>query len=448
MREVIEQLKQLRASENQVNPGSDWVAENRARLLAQIGNTVARAEHNKNGREDFAYRLRETFFVIKTTPAMRVFKPALTALVVAIVAMSGWIASVSASFNSIPGDKLWTVKRAAQKTEMAVKSIVASEQEKAELHLRLAKNRAEDIKKAVQKSVAEKLSLIDGAVVSAKDQVAAKEKKEKTEKDLTVAARDLAQAVQSASVVANEQVKNAAKQDPKGAVELVKDVTKNNGEIIKSLKETVVEVGTSAPAVTREVIETVKSVNNSTLSTVEAVVNASSTIIGVEGAAVKSIVSDKLAEITQTAKDMKQSMEIVKDAIVIAEAGTSASTASTTHALSPVNKLQPALVSSSLKIGVPNAVSATSGLVVDILVASSTIRENASSTSALFNKVKEAEAQTTVMQESIGEIKKNIDAGNLQEAVSRLKGLNETAGTAEKLIVETKKQIFDINIRN
>ena len=420
MKEVVKQLRQLRSAEGLINPDQTWAKQNRERLLTQIGNTVA-APSEPTLRE----RTREFVFMFRSARIIRLFRPTLTAFLVALVATGGWIASVSASFNSVPGARLWAVKRAAQKTEVAVKSIGASEGEKAELHLKLAKSRADDIKKAV----VEKLPT--SAASTAADTA-------KTVKDVAAAARDLAQAVQSASVATSEQVKTVAKANPQEAVALVKDVTQNTGEIVKTLKQTAVESGTTAPAVTRQMIETVESVNNSAISTMETVVGESKAVTGTEGAAVRQIISGKLTEMAETAKDMKQNVDTVKE--VIADAGalkpsaatstmgvkTDVKNASTTPAGG--YSLKPEIMPVSTTSGMPYATS------------TAVQSPSASTTAILISKVKEAEQKTAVIEESVGEIQKIIDDGNLREALSKLKGLNESAGTAEKFIIETRTQ--------
>ena len=52
------------------------------------------------------------------------------------------------------------------------------------------------------------------------------------------------------------------------------------------------------------------------------------------------------------------------------------------------------------------------------------------------NVIKDAEQKTADIHQSAVDIKKSIDSGNLQEAVNKLRDLNETVVTTQQKIVE------------
>lgn len=340
MRHLRQQLKALRHADTRVQPDAAWVTKNRGRLMTQINNTVVNSD-----TVSLHTRFEEWKYVVGNARLWRVARPVLTALVVAVLTTGGWIASVSASINSLPGDRLWSIKRAAQKTELAVKSLGASDQQKAQLQLALAKSRTDEIKRTLKDR---RLPTDPQA-------------RTKTVNDLNTATHDVREAVKTASDAVNTQVQDATKSELPSAIAVVSGVSKDTTEIAKSLQATAQQTNSVDLKLTREVAETVKVLNESSLSNVEAVVVAQEKTSPENGSAsVKNLVNDKLSEL--------------------------AATASTT------NKIDPAVTVST------------------------------------------ASSSSLVTAQTLGDIKKNIDTGNLREAVNKLKDLNETNVTAQLLV--------------
>lgn len=402
MKALKKQLKLIKNYDDLVNPDQSWVAKNKEVLMRQIKNTV----REDSRMPEWRMRVNEHLYFFRSFHVLSHFKPALTALLVALLATGGWIASVSAAFNTVPGDRLWSVKRAAQKTEVMVKSLGASEQKKAQLQLDFAKSRTLEIKKSVEDHT---------TVKSAEDQ-------KKTTEDLNTAVKDVKEAVKSAAESVNTQVKTVISIDPTVALKMIKDAAKDTSEITKSLAESVSQANNVDASVTKEVIETVKVVNNTSLATMEAVVTqvaVSSTVDTVSQA--KNLINDKLVEMIQTNEEIRQD---VKE--LIASSTLNIDNKTTGGQTEKNDKKEDKTVATTTTAVVMISTSSTV-LVIPVTAVSST--------TAL---IKEAEQKTQVIQDSAGEIKKIIDNGNLQEAVSMLKGLNETAGTIQQMLVDTK----------
>lgn len=145
-RAVKKQLASLRHGHDRIAPDSAWVLRNRALLLSQMNNTV--------DARPVAFSVRAAKYV---SQAARLFLPQniiATARSVsfvslaALVAVGGWIASVSAAQNSLPGDALYNVKRASEKTELLVASVVGGEKSKVKTLLKHASNRVEEYRKS------------------------------------------------------------------------------------------------------------------------------------------------------------------------------------------------------------------------------------------------------------------------------------------------------------
>ncbi len=381
----------------EVNPDAEWVKAGRSRLLSQISNTVIPVD--KPVVVDTAHAF---WFQFQSSAVVRTLRPALTALGVAALATGGWIASVSASVNSLPGDRLWVVKRAAQNTELAVRSLGASDSEKVQLQLNLAKNRADDIKKAFSKKLTPEASATD---------------REKAVKDLAVAVKDVQNVVKEVSSSVSDQVKENGKDKPLESVETVKGVAKDTTEIAKSLASTVASSTAVGVDVTKQVLETVKVVNQTGISAVEAVIQGPAGLAETGQANnVKNIVSEKVVDLVQSTEALKIDL---RNSLGI-------SAPSTTVETKP------------LMLTVPTA---TGTVVVTLPLNTRTnlfdkMLLNSPSSSASI--IKDAEQKTADIHQSAVDIKKSIDNGNLQEAVNKLRDLNETAVTTQQQLIETK----------
>ena len=137
-RELIGQLKNL--SRGEVNPRAEWLTSNREILLAQIRNTVtpkarSRVENIWAGLSIF---LPQSF-------VYNVMRP----VAVLMVGSSGWIATVDASYSSLPGEWLYPAKRAAERTQVIMASIVGAKTTETQLHVEFARRRANEAKKIV-----------------------------------------------------------------------------------------------------------------------------------------------------------------------------------------------------------------------------------------------------------------------------------------------------------
>lgn len=400
MKHLKHNLKAIKNLGNNVNPDLSWVAASRARLIQQISNTVVPVE--KPVVVDTAYAF---WFHFRSSALMRTLRPALTALGVAALATGGWIASVSASVNSLPGDRLWVVKRAAQNTEVAVRSIGATENEKVQLQLNLAKNRVDDIKKAFSNKLAPDASLKD---------------REKAVKDLNTAVKDVQTAVKEVSSNVSDQVNDATKKDtPLEMVETVKGVAKDTNALAKDLVSTVASSTSAGVEVTKQVLETVKVVNQTGISAVEAVIHQE-TQLAKSGEAnnVKNIVAEKVVDLVQSTEALKNDL---KNSLGVTTPSTNSKTLEVPVMLTVPTPTGTAIVSLPVMTKTDMLGKAWPG-----------------STSTSASVLKDAEEKTAGIHQSAVEIKKSIDSGDLQDAVNRLKDLNETVGNTQQELVQSK----------
>ncbi|TAN33087.1 hypothetical protein EPN28_03765 [Patescibacteria group bacterium] len=165
-REIIAQLKALRHGD--VNPSQHWLKSNRELLLSQIKNTVSADKKNKFVLENFWLGL--SIFLPKSF-VYSVLKPATALILIVAMLAGGWIATVQASYESLPGDLLYSAKRATEKTRAAVVDAVGTKTASTKLHAEFAKRRANETKKLVSTSDPQKMEKAKGAVSDLKDEI-------------------------------------------------------------------------------------------------------------------------------------------------------------------------------------------------------------------------------------------------------------------------------------
>ncbi len=164
--DLIAQLKQLKHGE--VKPREEWLNNNRALLLSQIKNTVSKEEK----KIDFESIWNTMSLFLPRTLVFNVVRPVAVLLVVSIVATSGWVASVDAAYNTLPGDWLYPAKRAGEKTQVAVAGMMGSKKTETKLHSEFAKRRATETKQLVASKDPQKQEKVKESIQDLKTEIA------------------------------------------------------------------------------------------------------------------------------------------------------------------------------------------------------------------------------------------------------------------------------------
>lgn len=143
-KELIQSLKQLKNGESAGSPSRDFVAKNREILMMQIKNSSAPAE--KPLSAVYFWRLAES--VMPTNVFRFVVRPVALSLLVFGVAFGSWAATVSASYDSLPGDTLYSLKMVAERAQLSL----TSGDDKPSLQAELAGRRLEEMAKIAERS--------------------------------------------------------------------------------------------------------------------------------------------------------------------------------------------------------------------------------------------------------------------------------------------------------
>lgn len=282
MRTFKKQLNQLAKAHDLVNPDRVWVEENKKRLMLQIGNMVGES-HEANS----VYAFKQFVKTFVPSRALRMLRPVFTVAMVFVLAIAGWAASVSASFNSLPGDVLWNVKVAAEKTQIAFST---TKEEKIKKQLEYTERRVEEVKMVFE----------NGDKSTDKHRTAAKKELEKVKDSV----RDVVK-------TADEAVRDTVKTDPAKAVQLALAVENRADDIatgLDELKEVADKSGDKE--LVEQVVQTVKETTETAYIPVQSVLEASKQPEVAENQKiqdeVKQLVSEKLQGVLDDSEKVKQ----------------------------------------------------------------------------------------------------------------------------------------------
>lgn len=233
-KELRHNLASLREGRFTADPS--WVENNKASLMNRISQDQQQTE-------------------FETVPLWRYLVPAritmaarpLASLVLAvIVSVIGWSASVSASYQSLPGDLLYNVKIATERTQIAIAGVVQGSDQKAKLLNTAAKNRAYETKVLISQN-----------------------KSQYVEKTLASLEETVDEAKKTADV--------AAQREPEKAPVLLTEMSESNKEINKTLGEALGALPDSDRQTAEKVAETKKNVANKNIETAKEVITKKGT---------------------------------------------------------------------------------------------------------------------------------------------------------------------------
>ena len=182
MDNLIQKLKAIK--NRQANPSNEWLNKNREFLLSQISNTVS-----KESKEKFHFstdKMWKFMTVFLPRPVVYgIFRPVAIILMVLSVGTSGWIATVAASQNTVPGDALHSTKILTEKVHIAVLDAIDAKETKTKTSVVYAKRRAEETKKLVESPDPSKIKEVPISVKALKEEIKKVEANLKEVKDDT-----------------------------------------------------------------------------------------------------------------------------------------------------------------------------------------------------------------------------------------------------------------------
>lgn len=260
-KDLKNQIRLLKNLSEVTAPRPEWLKSNREILLMQVKNTNTRIT-------DAGFNLQKVWNILNIFLPRQIInygvRPVLSLASIVGLLFGGWITGVSASYSSLPGDTLYSVKLATEN----VRTTVASKPQSVKLHVEFAGRRAEEVRQIVTSNLSkpEKEQKVQEAVDHLKsDMNQAKTAMDEIKKDQTITSSatiiDVAKAVDQKT---NEIQKNL----DQSKVELAKDtlVTVQSSPAQEQVKQaTAITLDTGVKAV-EILVEKHNEDNNSVLA--------------------------------------------------------------------------------------------------------------------------------------------------------------------------------------
>ena len=376
-KELKAQLKSLKHTHSSFTPRATFVSQTRTSLMRSIA--VEQAAHTPSS----SFLKTQSFFHIFVPQTLQVaLRPVMTLALVVGVSMAGFSLSASASNTSLPGDLLYGVKRATEKTEAVIISAVGTKADKTEMLAKHAKERANETKELI---VQNKTELVAESVASLKEAVA------------------------EVSQHANDVVEN----DTSAMAVTIAQVADVQQEIATTLSEAIDSVALSdnATFVMAQVTDAVQTVVNESVSVAQAIVEKqkSGELSGVDvesvNEGVKNTLDTAVTSIAQTTQSIEavitQQTALVEVAPVVG--------VSTEIVGTPVSTGE---VSTSSTAPVTKATTTPTAMVPNTLFSSSTL--------PIITEVK----QTT--EAAVQQTQVLVEEGRLLEAIEKTKTVTES----------------------
>ncbi len=165
-RNLIRQLKSLKHAE--VKPSEKWLKSNRELLLSQIKKTVTAKE---NAKFNFETVWQAMSIFLPYSFVHKVVRPVVVVLLIVGMGISSWVVAASASSESLPGEWLYSAKRATEATQVTMADVVGDTDGSTRLHVAFAKRRAEETRDIVSQNDPSKIEIASQTISDLKDEM-------------------------------------------------------------------------------------------------------------------------------------------------------------------------------------------------------------------------------------------------------------------------------------
>ncbi|PIR76633.1 MAG: hypothetical protein COU32_01025 [Candidatus Magasanikbacteria bacterium CG10_big_fil_rev_8_21_14_0_10_42_10] len=406
------QLKKVKQLEGRINPDRAWVEKTRISLLQRISISSSVSSSLKSVDSRPLQGMIQNLQALFPQNMFYQAKPLLVSVLVFALAGSGWIASASAS-ESLPGDTLWQVKLASEKTQIVLANITGNDEKNMELQLKFASRRVAEIK-----------------TVASEDKFNAEEKVKRAGEGL----KQLQESISSVdSAVQSEDQKDSIGKNAKQ----VNDTTNQISTTLKELAGTVDGVATDV-SLTKQVAAVQQAVEEVGINVVK---------VAVEGAqndeqrqAAQELVEEKIVSALSEADGALHQTAEVKALIEKVDVNMSAKDGSVTMSSSTSIALEKEHVSSTTSV-----------------VSSSTMLENATSTNGndllppaltlkqtITSILEEAGKSSDAVQKQIDDIKLLLANNDLTGALEKAKQLIRATSESTQKTIDIKKTVQQV----
>jgi len=383
-RDLKAQLKSLKHQE--VKPSEEWLQKNRELLLFQVRNTLSLKPVSKFN----AATLWQALSVFLPSRIVYSFvRPMIAILLIISMGVGSWIATVDASSDALPGDWLYSTKRAAEKTQVAVVNVVGTKTSQTKVHVELAKRRANEAKKLATNP--SKKNMVATTVSDLKDEM-----------------KNVNQKL--------DEIKKS--NSDTGAAEATKNIAKSAQEIKDALKEVKASLLTNV---------TTTASDSLAAQVAEAKDMAKDTAVK----AVEVMISKHLQGDTSISKeDVKQAISAQLNSAVKETTESQQNTADVNKVVSEVN--------TEVKEMAREARGGDASLASSTKVLSTMINETAKQTQ---NAVNQSQRVASTTDKKVSEAQQLLSQDNLQQAIDVVKEIVITASKAEQIADNTMQAV-------
>ncbi len=373
------QFKELKKISGHIRPREEWVLSNKQKLFRQIENSTA-FEKKEMGL---------VTFLEYWMPRSRFMAPLRVALVVVLIfgmTVGSWIAGVSASTDSLPGEVLYKVKIATENTQLALTSALSGNnkaENTAKLQLEFAGRRSQEVKKLVAQQTPE----------------------------ANVHVPETIHKLQETMQNAQDNLKDVKKGDNESVLSLAQSVTKKTSAIAQDLKD--VTDQTPIPSVesadiVKQVVAASKIVNDTGLQAIEVVLQDKTVVETSNTEQIKDLVKEKVDILVKNIEDSKVAVEEVKQLSAVVTSTVEFQTNLNVTSSLLIDLKQPA--TTSLKV-IPTA------------------------------EVKKVGENIIQADKVVGEVKELLQGNQVKEAIEKAKTLNTLTTETQQVLVDSKVKV-------
>lgn len=395
-RELKRQLKGLK--HEAINPRGEWISKNREVLLSQITNTLP-ATRGPQTTEAKLEKFWAGMAVFLPRPFVyNVMRPIAVLVLVSLVATTAYSGTVKASNDSLPGDFLYPAKRAAERTQGAVISLIGDKNAETKYHVDLANRRATEARQIIttKKDDPNKVAKVAATVAELKTELNSINEK-----------------------LANTETKQALQAD------VAKDVKQNTEAIKDVLQDMKDDLAMSATVeekdLAQQVTETKDLVKDVSVKAVEVMVEKH--LGGDQSVSNEEVKAVIVTSIDNVAGEVLASQQVMNGAQTIVES-----------VKTQVKTLETELKKSASEIQKSDAASTTKEFSDKVISVASSTKE----------AVAQAKVATAEVDQKISEARAAAISGDLTKVVDKLKEVNEATKAAEKISDKTIEKAQEV----
>jgi len=406
-RKLIKQLRGIKNENGRLNPDRSWVAQNRAKLLQGINCSLRINAAEEESKPSVFDSINEGLHIFVSGRALAMARSSLTIFLVGAVTVSSWIASVSASNDSLPGDKMYGVKMAVEKTELLVASVIGSDEDEVTTILKHASTRVDEYQRSESteqaseaiKSLKEKIastqeSLNEVSEKSPEEAVAVAKVVEKRTEEILDSLSDKMSAEKSSVIVSESEVDNV--QLKKEVVEAEDLIQKTGISAVEVLIEKVENEEVGSEVISKEEVK--NTINRKLDKLAEGVSRLDAEVVETSGIASTTIA------IIKTASTTKYLVEPMKDGEENPDPNADTSASSTSLISAQIGQTEQKVVEAEQKVVEANR----------------------------------------IVEETKVEIKNLIDQNNLTGALDKIKELDGVKSETSVMVVEANKVVAEV----